>query len=183
MLVNLPLSLQKCLTAPITGNLHPVTNEESFQGFYSKLFSVFKPHGDVLPILHLKTQLVPTVEKKARFVIAFLLAGDFLLSVDNKDTCLHIAIFSSSRTILLFEPGRLFWGKVSFTPDQCNSIFRKNGTSRLCIWSDLEGQTLSGMVGFRTWGYNQGNIFPFWCEKFLWWILACQAGKEAYMPS
>ena len=77
------------------GVVVPVPPAERFQGFYSNLFTVPRKEGKVRPILDLKAlNNYVRVQKfrmeSIRSVVASLVHGDLMASVDLKDAYLHI---------------------------------------------------------------------------------------------
>lgn len=80
---------------------------EKSTGFYSNLFTVQKPNGDTRPILDLRSLnqylLIQSFRMESvRSVVASLQMGDFLASIDIKDTYLHIPIFQPHERFLRF---------------------------------------------------------------------------------
>ena len=83
---------------------------ERGQGFYSNLFVVPKPNGDVRPILDLKAlnrflRIRSFRMESIRSVVAALQGKELLASIDIKDAYLHVPIFPGHFKFLRFALG------------------------------------------------------------------------------
>ena len=92
------------------GVISPVPLEDQGSGFYSNLFVVPKKEGSVRPILDLKLlnkflRVRKFRMESLRSVIASLLPGEFLASVDIQDAYLHVPIAESHQRYLRFAIG------------------------------------------------------------------------------
>lgn len=101
---SLALALDHLLSQGVIREL-PV--EEQGLGFYSNLFTVPKPNGDVRPILDLKAlnkflRVQSFRMESIRSVVASLQGGELLASIDIKDAYLHVPIFLDHQKLLRF---------------------------------------------------------------------------------
>lgn len=76
-------------------------------GFYSNLFTVPKPSGDVRPILDLKVQnryfsVRPFRMESVRSVVTSLQVGDFQTSIDIRDAYLHVPLVQPHQKLMRF---------------------------------------------------------------------------------
>ena len=89
------------------GVIVEVPVQEHKLGFYSNLFVVPKPNGDVRPILDLKIlnsylRIRSFRMESIRSAAAALQRNDFLASIDIRDAYLHVPIFQGHQKFLRF---------------------------------------------------------------------------------
>ena len=93
------------------GVIVEVPAQEQGLGFYSNLFIIPKPNGDVRPILDLKglnayLKVRSFRMESVRSAAAALQKNDFLASIDIKDAYLHVPIFQPHQRFLRFTVAR-----------------------------------------------------------------------------
>lgn len=106
---------------------------EGFLEFYSNLFMVQKPNGDVCPILDLKNlnkflKVQSFDMKLICLVVALLQQADFLASVDIRGAYLQVLVFPAHQKFLQFfdrESALLLSGQALW-PRHCSLGFYKS---------------------------------------------------------
>lgn len=166
---------------------------EQGQGFYSNLFVVPKPNGDVRPILDLKLlnrflRVRSFRMESIRSVVAALQGKEFLASIDIKDAYLHVPIFPGHYRYLRFAlnyrhyqfvalPFGLATAPRVFTKILAPvlAILREQGILIMAYLDDLL------VVDHSAAGLNRAVLLAVNCLESLGWVL--NRDKSALQPT